>query len=183
MLQRRKAARVLLMIIACSPSTMRAGDSPPSIISIPDFGIRYTPPPRMVDKTSNSATKAREHAASYSIRMAETLLEMASNDDDTSSDWHQLVLFIFPRAQFSQLDDAAAAQKINAAMQVIKHQLSDSHRRCSSQVTSSSFSSSPSLNLRSLSMQRSVPLCTNSSWFPSHLSPIPWSRYGRWKEL
>lgn len=116
MLHRRKAIHVLLMVLACFLATLRAGDSPPPIISIPDLNIRYAPPSRMVDKTSTSAMRAREHAASYSARMAQTLLEMSSNDDDTSPDWHQMVLFIFPRAQFSQLDDAAASQKINAAI-------------------------------------------------------------------
>jgi hypothetical protein len=70
----------------------------------------------MTDKTTAEAKAARAHAASYSARGAELLLDMSSNEEDTSPSWHQVWIFIYPRNLLPKLDDGAAEERMNNAL-------------------------------------------------------------------
>ena len=70
----------------------------------------------MQDTTSAPNRQLREHAATYSTKAAQPILELASDDADTAAGWHRLLIFIFPRAQLSNLNDAAAEAKVNIAL-------------------------------------------------------------------
>lgn len=108
---------VPLLALICL-SCQSAGNSTPSesIFSVPDLGLRYTPPTGMRDKTSPTARESRTHAASYAGKAAKLLLDMSSDENDTAPDWHQLWVFIFPRALLSNLNDSAAEGKMNTAL-------------------------------------------------------------------
>ncbi|MGD0271574.1 MAG: hypothetical protein ABSB14_21070, partial [Candidatus Sulfotelmatobacter sp.] len=87
-----------------------------SIVSVPDLGFSYTPPAGMIDKTSTASVQSRSHAASYSSRATQLLLDMSSGENDTAPDWHHVWMFTLPRAQYSSLSDSAAEGKINTAL-------------------------------------------------------------------
>jgi hypothetical protein len=70
----------------------------------------------MRDKTSSARAEARSHAGSYTAKAAELILDMSSDDADTTPEWHQLWIFIFPRAQLTNLDDSAAEGTMNTAL-------------------------------------------------------------------
>jgi hypothetical protein len=108
------AVLVFAVFLSCQSSAPAGSKANP--ISIPDLGLQYTPPAGMQDKTSAASKQLREHAAAYAIKGAQPILEIASDDADTSAEWHQLLIFIFPRAQLSNLNDAAAEGKVNTAL-------------------------------------------------------------------
>jgi hypothetical protein len=96
--------------------SVAAGTVNQNVFSLPNLGLRYTPPAGMKDKTSPEATEARQHAASYAVKKAELLLDMSSDESDTAPNWRRVWIFIFPRTQLASLNDAAAEVKMNAAI-------------------------------------------------------------------
>jgi hypothetical protein len=117
MTARFRIALLPLLLMICL-SCQSAGDSAPSenVFSVPDLGLRYIPPAGMKDKTSPTAREARDHAASYAGKSAKLLLDMSSAESDADPDWHNLWVFIFPRALLSNLNDSAAERKMNTAL-------------------------------------------------------------------
>jgi hypothetical protein len=109
---------ILALLATICLSCQSAGNTTPSVttFSVPDLGFRYTPPARMKDETSPTAREAQGHAATYAGNAAELLLDMSSDESDTAPDWHQLWIFIFPRARLSQLNDSAAGGKMNTVL-------------------------------------------------------------------
>jgi len=109
---------ILPLLAMLCLSCQSAGNRAPSenIFSVPDLGVRYTPPAGMKDKTSPTAMQARSHAASYAGKAAEQLLDMSSDESDTAPDWHQLWIFILPRPLLSKLNDSAAEGKMNTVL-------------------------------------------------------------------
>ncbi|MGB8726701.1 MAG: hypothetical protein WCD09_04830, partial [Candidatus Sulfotelmatobacter sp.] len=112
----RVASLLLVAGIGLSCQTSGSGAPKQSIVSVPDLGFSYTPPAGMIDKTSPASVQSRSHAASYSGRATQLLLDMSSGENDTASDWHHVWIFIIPRAQYSNLSDSAAEGKINTAL-------------------------------------------------------------------
>ena len=104
----------VIVFLSCQSSGVR--DAKSEVVSIPDLGIQYTVPAGMIDKTSAESRQSRDHAASYSQRAATLLLDMSSQEGDASPDWHQIWLFIFPRAGLPNLSDSAAESKMNVAL-------------------------------------------------------------------
>lgn len=102
------------LLLSCQ--TAENSESKSEILALPDLGIRYTPPAGMIDKTSSESREARTRAASYSRKAAELLLDLSSPGDDTSPDWHQVWVFIYPRSYLSNLNDPAAELKMNTAL-------------------------------------------------------------------
>lgn len=109
-------ALVLFIGICLACQSTENGKAQASVVSVPDLGFRYTPPAGLTDKTSPSSREARNHAGSYTGKAAEVILDMSSDDADADQNWHQLWMFIFPRANLAGLDDAAAEAKMNAAL-------------------------------------------------------------------
>jgi hypothetical protein len=108
----------LVLLMAGTGLSCQASGSAPkqSIVSVPDLGFSYTPPAEMIDKTSPASVQSRSHAASYSGRATQLLLDMSSGENDTAPDWHHVWIFMIPRAQYSNLSDSAAEGKINTAL-------------------------------------------------------------------
>jgi len=115
-----KGHTLALLLLACTVSvccqTSRSNARQAEVVSVPDLGFRYTPPAGMTDKTSSASKQFREHAASYSAKAAQLILDMSSDEADTAPEWHQVWIFIFPRAQLSAVDDAEAEAKMNKAL-------------------------------------------------------------------
>jgi hypothetical protein len=86
------------------------------VVSVSSLGFHYTPPAGLTDKTTPECKELRTRAISYATKAAQLLLDMSSNDADTSPAWHQVWLFIFPRAALASLSDAVAERKINTAL-------------------------------------------------------------------
>jgi hypothetical protein len=86
------------------------------VVSVSSLGFRYTPPTGLTDKTSPMNKELRERADSYTTKAAQLLLDMSSNDSDSSGAWHQIWLFIFPRTELANLSDATAERKMNTAL-------------------------------------------------------------------
>jgi hypothetical protein len=113
------AKAIVLVLFACiclagqSAKTRISGDS---TFAVPDLGFRYTPPPGMKDKTSAEGIAVRIHAGTYSRKSAQLILDLSSKDDDTSPEWHQVWIFVFPRAQLPRVSDIAAKEKMNTAL-------------------------------------------------------------------
>src|SRR4051812_275417 len=109
---------IVLLVCAASVSCQTSKNStrPPEVISIPSIGLRYTPPAGMSEKTTAASKQFRDHASTYSAKAAQLVLDMSSGDDDSSPAWHQVWMFIFPRAQLSTMDDASAEAKMNTAL-------------------------------------------------------------------
>src|SRR5712664_3809127 len=109
---------ILALLATICLSCQTAGNSTPgaTTFAVPDLGFRYTPPAGMKDETSPTAREARSHAATYAGNAAELLLDMSSDESDTAPGWHQLWIFIFPRARLSQLNDSAAEGKMNTVL-------------------------------------------------------------------
>ncbi|MGA8283264.1 MAG: hypothetical protein WB796_00835, partial [Candidatus Sulfotelmatobacter sp.] len=84
----RVASLLLVAGIGLSCQTSGSGAPKQSIVSVPDLGFSYTPPAGMIDKTSPASVQSRSHAASYSGRATQLLLDMSSGETDTASDWH-----------------------------------------------------------------------------------------------
>lgn len=109
-----------LLLLACTVSvccqTSKSNTRQVEVVSMPDLGFRYTPPAGMTDKTSSASKQFREHAASYSAKAAQLILDMSSDEGDTAPEWHQVWMFIFPRAQLSAVDDAEAEARMNTAL-------------------------------------------------------------------
>jgi hypothetical protein len=112
----RLSVLVLLSVIGLSCRSEGNGTPGEAVFSLPELGLRYSPPEGMTDKTSADAKKARTSAGSYSGHVAELLLDLSSDDNDTSADWHQIWVFIYPRALLPKLDDSVAEEKMNAAL-------------------------------------------------------------------
>ncbi len=112
---RNGALLVLACVISVCCQTSK-GTNRVDVVSLPDLGLRYTPPAGLTDKTTPASKRFREHAASYTAKAAELILDMSSDDGDSSVEWHQVWMFVFPRAQLSNLDDAGAEAKMNAAL-------------------------------------------------------------------
>jgi hypothetical protein len=100
--------------LACQSTETRISGDP--TIAVPDLGFRYTPPPGMNDKTSAAGVAIRSRAGTYSSKAARLILDLSSKDDDTSPQWHQVWVFIFPRAQLLGVTDTAAKEKMNTAL-------------------------------------------------------------------
>ncbi len=102
-----------MLVTAIGLSCQTSGSDSPrqGIVSIPDLGFSYTPPAGMIDKTSPASLQSRSHAASYAARATQLLLDMSSGDGDLSPEWHQVWIFIVPRAQYSNFSDSAADGK------------------------------------------------------------------------
>jgi len=109
---------MLLLIAGVGLSCQTSGSTAPkqSIVSVPDLEFSYTPPAGMIDKTSPASVQSRTHAASYSSRATQLLLDISSGENDTAPDWHHVWIFMLPRAQYSNLSDSAAEGKINTAL-------------------------------------------------------------------
>jgi hypothetical protein len=109
---------LLLLVAGIGLSCQTSGSGAPnqSIVSVPDLGFSYAPPAGMIDKTSPASVQSRSHAASYSNRATQLLLDMSSGENDTAPDWHHVWIFMIPRAQYSNLSDSAAEGKINTAL-------------------------------------------------------------------
>jgi len=109
---------MLMLAAGIFLSCQTSGSSAPrqGIVSVPDLGFSYTPPAGMIEKTSPANMQSRSHAASYSSRATQLLLDMSPGDMDTAPDWHHVWVFMLPRAQYSSLSDPAAEGKINTAL-------------------------------------------------------------------
>ena len=118
----RVPTRITLIVIALTLSTCGYGqsthdkDSSSEAVTLPDLGIRYTPPVGMVDKTTPDVKQARERANSYTTKAAQLLLDVSSAEGDDAADWHQIWMFHFPRAQLSKMSDGMAEAKVNNAL-------------------------------------------------------------------
>lgn len=84
--------------------------------SVPSLGLRYKPPAAMVDHTSPAGKDARTHAAEHTSKTTDLILDMSSDEADTAPEWHQIWIFIYPRAQLSNLTDVAAEAKMNTSL-------------------------------------------------------------------
>jgi len=107
-----------MLIIVALPSRQAGAqgqDRMVQAISVPALGLQYTPPAGMNDKTTPASKQLRDRAATPS-KAAQLILDMSSADPDTSPQWHQIWIFIFPRAQMANLSDAAAEAKMNTAL-------------------------------------------------------------------
>ncbi len=100
--------------LACHSAEARISDN--STVAVPGLGFTYTPPPGMNDKTSAAGVAMRSHAGTYSSEAAQLILDLSSKDDDTYPEWHQVWVFIFPRAQLPGVNDSAAKEKMNTAL-------------------------------------------------------------------
>lgn len=108
----------LLLLSVTSLSCQNTDKRPPqaNVFSVPDLGLRYTPPAGMTDATSPAGKEARIHAAAHTSNTTELILDMTSDDADTAPDWHQVWIFTYPRVQLSNLTDSAAETKINTSL-------------------------------------------------------------------
>ena len=113
-----KPLAVLLICVICvsCQSGTSAGELKSDAVSIPDLGFRYLPPTGLKDKTTPEARQLRDHASTYSAKAAEVILDLSSGADDSSPEWHQVWMFLFPRSLLPNLNDAAAEAKMNAAV-------------------------------------------------------------------
>jgi hypothetical protein len=109
----KAVAPSLLAFTWVSCQTAATSPSDNQVVAVPDLGFRYTPPPGMKDKTSASSQEARSHAASYTGKTFDLLLDLSSDEDDTSAEWHQVWIFNLPRATWPALSEAAAMGKMN----------------------------------------------------------------------
>ena len=107
-------ALLAVIVLSCQKPGNSASSS--NTLSLPDLGVRYSPPGGMRDKTSPASRETRNGAASYAVRRAELLLDMSSDEDDTAPNWHQVWIFVFPRTGLAGLDDTAAEKKMNTAL-------------------------------------------------------------------
>src|SRR6266850_923591 len=83
------------------------------VLSDAELGFRYTPPAKMFDETDSARESVRTRAAAlHSHSVFEVILSMGSGDD-TDPDWIAIGIEAFPRAKLSDLDDLAAAARIN----------------------------------------------------------------------
>jgi hypothetical protein len=103
--------------VSCQTAATSPFDN--KVVAVPDLGFRYTPPPGMMNKTSASSQEARSHAASYTGKRFDLLLDLSSDEDDTFAAWHQVWIFNLPRATWPAatwpaLSDAAATAKMNS---------------------------------------------------------------------
>jgi hypothetical protein len=104
-------------VISLSCQTAKKAEGPRSeIVSVPDLGFRYTPPPGMKDKTTPASKQLRGHAAAYAAKAAEPILDLVSDGSDTSPEWHQVWVFLLPRAQLANVSEAIAEGKVNTAL-------------------------------------------------------------------
>ena len=110
----KTVAPSLLAITWVSCQTAATSPSDNKVVAVPDLGFRYTPPPGMMDKTSASSQEARSHAAAYTGKRFDLLLDLSSDEDDASAAWHQVWIFNLPRATWPALSDAAATAKMNS---------------------------------------------------------------------
>jgi len=83
------------------------------VVSVPDLGFRYTPPPGLEEVTQPADREARNHAASHTGNTLDLLLDARSKKDDTAPDWHQVWVETYPRARWPKLTDFAAEEKMN----------------------------------------------------------------------
>lgn len=83
------------------------------VVSVPDLEFRYTPPPGLEEVTTPADREERNHAASHSSNTLDLLLDARSDKIDTTPDWRQLWIEIYPRARWSKLTDSAAEEKMN----------------------------------------------------------------------
>ncbi|HZC22669.1 MAG TPA: hypothetical protein VE866_04965 [Candidatus Binatia bacterium] len=107
---------VLALSISLYPQTAKTSETSENAVTLADLGLRYTPPADMVDKTAPATLQAREHANSYSLKSAELLLDLSSDEADDSPSWHQIWMFHFPRAQLKGLSEWASEAKVNSAL-------------------------------------------------------------------
>lgn len=112
------AAVAALVIVALPPCQVSAQsqESKAEVFVVPALGLQYTPPAGMNDKTMPASKQLRERAASYTTKAAQLILDMSSVDPDSSPQWHQIWVFIFPRSQVANLSDATAEAKMNTAL-------------------------------------------------------------------
>ncbi len=116
----RIIAAILGASVSLSCQTTTNGRAPNEaggkVISVPDLGFRYTPPADLLDNTTPNGRQLRDHAVSYSTKLVLPILDMSSDDSDTSPEWHQTWIALFPRAALPNLTDAIAERKVSAAL-------------------------------------------------------------------
>ena len=107
---------LLFLSISLYAQTAKISNTSANVVSLPDLGLRYTPPESMVDKTDPATVHAREHANLYSMKSAELLLDLSSGEVDDSPAWCQIWMFHFPRAQLKGVSEWVAEAKVNNAL-------------------------------------------------------------------
>lgn len=99
----------LCLVFQIPENSAQAGNT----FSVPDLGIRYSPPMGMQDRTFSANKEARSHAASYTGNALNLLLSMSSLDPDNAPQWHQMMVIAYPRAHWSNLADTEAEKKLS----------------------------------------------------------------------
>jgi hypothetical protein len=111
--------KVILLAVCISVSCQKAEKkivSQGDAVSFADLGFTYTPLTGMIDKTSAESRDARAHAASYTTKAAQLLLDFSSDEGDTAPEWHEVWVFILPRAMLAGLTDSVAESKLSASL-------------------------------------------------------------------
>jgi hypothetical protein len=112
-----KTAAMVISGAACLVFQIAAKSAPvESTFSVPDLGIRYSPPRGMQDRTPSASKEARSHAASYTGSALNLLLSMSSLERDNAPEWHQMMIFAYPRFHWSNLADAEAEKKLSTLL-------------------------------------------------------------------
>jgi hypothetical protein len=112
-----KTTSLVLSGAICLIFQVAANSAPAeNTFSVPDLGIRYSPPTGMQDRTSSANKAARSHAASYTGNALNLLLNMSSLEPDNAPDWHQMMVVAYPRAHWSNLADSEAEKKLNTLL-------------------------------------------------------------------
>jgi hypothetical protein len=102
----------LCLVFQIAANSAPAGNT----FSVPDLGIRYSPPMGMQDRTSSANKEARSHAAAYTGNALNLLLSMSSLEPDNAPEWHQMMIVTYPRAHWSNLADTEAEKKLSTLL-------------------------------------------------------------------
>lgn len=102
-----------LIIIAWSCQNAAAATQG-EVFNVPDIGFHFVPPSGMIDRTSQSAREARNHAATN--KTTSLILDLSSNEADTAPNWHRLWIIIRYRGQLANLSDVAAEEKMHTVL-------------------------------------------------------------------
>jgi hypothetical protein len=109
--------KLVFFVLSACVFVVSQSNNPPGlvdgILSDPELGFRYTPPPKMFDETDAARESVRSRAAALnSHSVFDVILSMGSGDD-TDPDWIAVGIEAFARSNLSGLDDMAAAARIN----------------------------------------------------------------------
>jgi hypothetical protein len=109
-----RLAILLLALVSLISASVSESANAQELFSIPDLGIQYVPPTRILDGTSPDGKEARKHALANSRIVL--ILDMASHERDTAPNWRQLWIFLRPRAALANLSESAADAKMNTVL-------------------------------------------------------------------